>query len=78
MKLSDAIRKRINNIFKEKDLNMWKLYKRTGIPMATLSAFMSGKRDLLTLKTLLHICEGFDMKLSEFFSDSLFDDVEQD
>lgn len=78
MKLSDAIRKRINNIFKEKDLNMWKLYKRTGIPMATLSAFMSGKRDLLTLKTLLHICEGFDMKLSEFFEDPLFDDVEQD
>lgn len=78
MKLSDAIRKRIDNIFKEKDLNMWKLYKRTGIPMATLSAFMSGKRDLLTLKTLLHICEGFDMKLSEFFEDPLFDNVEQD
>ena len=78
MKLSDAIRKRINILFKEKNLNMWKLYKRTGIPMATLSAFMSGKRDLPTLKTLLHICEGFNMKLSEFFEDPLFDDVEQD
>lgn len=78
MTLSDAIRKRINNIFNEKNLNMWKLYKNTGIPMATLSTFMSGKRELLTLKTLLHICEGFDMKLSEFFSDPLFDDVEQD
>lgn len=78
MTLSDAIRKRINNIFKENDLNMWKLYKKTGIPMATLSAFMSGKRDLLTLRTLLHICEGFDMKLSEFFLDPLFDDVEQE
>lgn len=78
LKLSDAIRKRINVLFKEKDLNMWKLYKRTGIPMATLSAFMSGKRDLPTLKTLLHICEGFNMKLSEFFEDPLFDDVEQD
>ena len=78
LKLSDAIRKRINALFKEKNLNMWKLYKRTGIPMATLSAFMSGKRDLPTLKTLLHICEGFDMKLSDFFEDPLFDDVEQD
>ena len=78
MKLSDAIRKRIKNIFEEKDMNMWKLYKTTGIPMATLSAFMNGKRDLLTLRTLLHICEGFDMKLSEFFEDPLFDDVEQE
>ena len=78
MKLSDAIRKRINNIFKEKNLNMWKLYKQTGVPISTLSAFMSGKRDLLTLKTLLHICEGFNIKLSEFFADPLFDNVEQE
>lgn len=78
MTLSDAIRKRILAIFKEKNMNMWKLYKKTGIPMATLSTFMSGKRELLTLKTLLHICEGFDMKLSDFFLDPLFDDVEQD
>lgn len=78
MTLSDAIRKRISKILKQKNLNMWKLYKRTGIPMATISAFMSGKRELLTLRTLLHICEGFDMKLSEFFEDPLFDDVEQE
>lgn len=78
MTLSNAIRKRILNIFKEKNMNMWKLYKKTGIPMATLSTFMSGKRELLTLKTLLHICEGFGMNLSEFFNDSLFEDVEQD
>ena len=78
MSLSDAIRKRINNIFKEKNMNMWKLYKLTGIPMATLSAIMSAKRDLPTLRTLLHICEGFDMKLSEFFEDPIFDDVEQE
>lgn len=78
MSLADAIRKRINNIFKMKNLNMWKLYKRSGVPMATLSAFMSGKKNLLTLRTLLHICEGFDMKLYEFFNDPLFDDVEQE
>lgn len=78
MTLSDAIRKKIKNIFKERNMNMWKLYKLTGVPMATISAFINWKRDLLTLKTLLHICEGFNMKLSEFFEDPLFDDVEQD
>lgn len=46
--------------------------------MPTLSAFMTGKRELLSLKTLLHICEGFNISLSEFFSDTLFDDVEQE
>ena len=78
MTLSEAIRKRINKIFKETNSNMWQLYKKTGIPMSTLSSLMSGKRELPNLKTLLHICEGFDMKLVEFFNDPLFDDVEQD
>ena len=78
MKLSDAIRKRIQKLLKEKNMKLWNLYKRTGIPMSTLSTFMNAKRELLTLKTLLHICEGFEISLSEFFNDSLFDDVEQD
>ena len=29
-----------------------------------------------TLENLLYICEAFDMKLSEFFSDKRFDDAE--
>lgn len=78
MKLSDAIRKRINNLLKIHNMKLWTLYKKTGIPMSTLCAFMTGKRELLTLKTLLHICEGFNISLSEFFADSLFDDVEQE
>ena len=78
MTLSDAIRKRIKNLLKEKDMNVWKLYKATGVPASTLSYFMNGKRELITLKTLLHICEGFEIKLADFFNDPLFDDVEQD
>ena len=78
MSLADAIRNRIKNLLNENNMNLWKLYKKTGIPMPTLSAFMSGKRQLLTLTTLLHICEGFNIKLSEFFEDSIFDEVIDD
>lgn len=77
MTLSDAIRKRIKNLLKEKDMNVWKLYKATGVPASTLSYFMNGKRELITLKTLLHICEGLKIKLADFFNDPLFNDVEQ-
>lgn len=78
MLFSDAIRKRINLLLKANNLNLWKLYKATGIPVSTLSYFMSGKRELITLKTLLHICEGFNITIREFFDDPIFDDVEQD
>ena len=65
MQLSDAIRQKINNML-EKNMNLWQLYKGTGIPMPTIYSFMNGKRQLLSLKTLLHICEGSNITLSEF------------
>ena len=78
MLLSDALRKRIKNLLKENNMNNWKLFKATGVSNSTLSYFMSGKRQLINMKTLLHICEGFNIGLKEFFDDPLFDEVEQD
>ena len=67
MLLSDAIRKRINYYLKENNMNTWKLCKMSGVPCSTISTFMSGKSELLKLDTLLHICNGFNITLSEFF-----------
>ena len=78
MLLSTAMRQRINNLLKQNNMNIWKLYKATGVPASTLSYFMNGKRELISIKTLLHICEGFGISIKEFFDDPLFDDVEHD
>lgn len=78
MQLSDAIRKRIKFYLKEKDMNMWKLCKMSGIPCSTISTFMSGKTELIKIDTLLHICEGFNITLGEFFTGEIFDTAEQD
>ena len=50
----------------------------SGVPCSTISTFMSGKSELLKLDTLLHICNGFNITLSDFFSDQTFDTAEQD
>ena len=78
MKLSDAIRKRIKFYLKEKNMNVWKLCKMSGIPCSTISTFMSGKTELIKLDTLLHICEWFGITLGEFFTEPMFDTAEQD
>lgn len=75
MKLSEAIRKRIKFYLKNKNMNVWNLCKMSGIPCSTISTFMSGKTELLKLDTLLHICEGFNITLKEFFDDSSFDEA---
>ena len=78
MQLSDAIRLKVNNLIKDNNVNVWYICKNTGIPCSTLTTFLNGKTKLLKLDTLLHICEGFGITLTEFFEDSIFKEVEQD
>ena len=78
MLLSDAIKIRINELLEQNDMNIWKLFKQTGVSASTLSYFLNGKRELISLKTLLHICEGFNITLKDFFDSPVFKDVEQD
>lgn len=78
MYLSDAIRSRIRFYQKQKNMSLWALFKSSGVPMSTLAAFMNKRTELIKLDTLLHICEGFGITLTEFFADDIFKDVEQD
>ena len=78
MTLSDAVRKRINYYLKQQNMSLWGLFKASGVPISTLSAFMNGRTELIKLDTLLHICEGFGITIADFFEDDIFIEVEQD
>lgn len=78
MSLSDAVRKRINYYLKQKNMSLWGLFKASGVPISTLSAFMNERTELIKLDTLLHICEGFGITITNFFEDDIFIEVEQD
>ena len=78
MYLSDAVRDRIRFYQQKKNMSLWALFKASGVPMSTLAAFMSKRTELIKLDTLLHICEGFGITLTEFFEDGVFKEVEQD
>lgn len=78
MKLNDAIRLRINYFLEKKNMtSLWELYKNSGVPKSTINAlFGTEKNNLPRLPTLLHICEGLDTNLRDFFDDPIFIDVE--
>ena len=78
MYLSDAVRSRIKHYQKQKGMSLWALFKASGVPMSTLAAFMSKRTELIKLDTLLHICVGFGITITEFFEDDIFKEVEQD
>lgn len=78
MSLSDAIRTRMQYYLYKNNMSIWALFKASGIPRSTLCSFMNGTTELIKLDTLLHVCEGFNITLIEFFNDPMFEDVEQD
>lgn len=78
MELSQAVKKRILNLADSRNITLHKLSLNSGIPYSTLSSFMNGKSKNLNLSTILHLCEGFGIELNEFFTDKVFEDVEEE
>lgn len=75
MQLSEAIRKRIIELTKETNITLHQLSLRAGIAYSTLNSFINGKCKSPTVATLLHLCEGLEIELKDFFNDILFEDV---
>ncbi len=76
MELCYAIQNRIIDLCDEQDISLNKLATKSGLPFSTIFSIFYGKSKSPRLSTILHICEGFNIDLSEFFNDPIFDDVE--
>ncbi len=77
MQLSEAIKIRIKYFLNKKGLSsLWELYKTSGVPKSTINALLGTETNKLPrLSTLLHLCEGLDTNLQEFFNDPMFIDI---
>lgn len=71
--LTTAVQQRIVNLANERNITVHKLATLSGLSYSTISSFMKGKCDSITMTTLLHICEGSGIGLVDFFSDPLFE-----
>lgn len=78
MTLSNAVKQRIVDLATGNQITIHKLALNSGVPYSTLSSFLSGKCMSITLTTLLHICEGCNIKLKDFFDDNLFKNISSD
>ncbi len=76
MQLSEAVQKRILKLCKERNITVNKLATNSGLPYSTVFSIFYGKSKSPRLATILHICEGLNMELTEFFADPLFEEVE--
>lgn len=75
LSLEQAIRERILNLAKDRNITINKVSTLSGLPHTTLLSFMNNDTHDPRMSTILHICEAFEISLNEFFNDKLFNNV---
>lgn len=76
MLLSDAINLRIHELLKKNNLTAYKLSYLAGISNSIISDCKRGKVKEPTISSIIHICEGLNIQLKDFFDSPYFKDVE--
>lgn len=73
--LEQAIRKRITELARERNITINKVSTLSGLPHTTLLSFMNNETHNPRISTLLHVCEAFDIELKDFFNSPIFKNV---
>ena len=74
MTLSKAIIQRINNLMIDKNIeNPYQLALNCGLDESVIRSVLNGRTQYPSVHTMFFIAYGFNMTLSEFYNDKLFD-----
>jgi transcriptional regulator with XRE-family HTH domain len=76
MSIEEAIRQRISGLCKKNCITINALSTKAGMPRSTIKNIMYGTSKNTGIVTIQLICDALDISVSEFFSDSLFDDID--
>lgn len=72
MTVNDAVAKRIANLLKEKNMSQYRLEQNSGILHGSMQCIMNGRNKTVTLSTIILLAKGFEISVSEFLNDDLF------
>lgn len=76
MLIPEAIKLRIKELMNNANMSAYQLSYKGGLSPSNISDVLRGKVSEPTVSTILHICEGANISLKEFFDSELFDNVE--
>ncbi len=78
MKLNEAVAIKIMKIIEERNITINKLASISCLTQSTVDSLVNGKSKNPKLLTIVRICDGLGMSLSEFFNDSVFKNVDRE
>lgn len=70
--LNDVVVERLCKYLGEKNLTQYKLSQMSGVPFPTIKSIMQRRTKGISLKTVIMLAHGLNVKLSEFLDDEMF------
>ncbi len=78
MGITEAVKKRFEELCFQKDLNFCKLATISGVPYTTVKSIFYGQSKNPGISTIKKLCDGLEITISEFFDTDYFKALEQE
>lgn len=78
MLIKEAIVKRFQQLCKERQIKYNELATLAGVTPSTVYSMMDPTRKDVSVITVKKLCDGLELSIPEFFSDSIFESLEQE
>ena len=78
MGISDAVRERLNELMRERNLTINGLSNLAGVTQSTVNDFFKGISSNIGIITLKKLIDGLDITITEFFDTEIFRNLEQE
>lgn len=78
MLIGEAVRERILELCRERDMTVNKLSILSGVTQSTVNNIVSGRNKSATISTIKKLCDGMGITIQAFFDSELFKNLEQE
>ena len=78
MTVKDAVAKRFEQLCDQRGIRPNELATRAGVTPSTVYSMLDPSRQRVSIATIKKLCDGLDITLGQFFSCTLFDELEQE
>ena len=78
MNIGEAVRERILELCRERDISINRLSSMSGVTQSTVNNIVSGRNRSTTISTIKKLCDGLGITIEEFFHSDLFRELEHE
>ncbi|MBO5935426.1 MAG: helix-turn-helix domain-containing protein [Clostridia bacterium] len=78
MNITEAVKKRFDELCFQKDINYCRLASISGVPYTTVKSIFYNQSKNPGIATIKKLCDGLEISITEFFATDYFRNLEQE